>query len=491
MYQVEHFINGKRTHKTDEFAQILYNPATNEPQGEVFFASTETINEAIQSAKTAFSLWSQVTLAKRSQILFNFKNLLEKHQKELAELITKEHGKTLVDAMGSIQRGLAVAEFACGITHHLKGEFAIDASLDIDCYSIRQPLGLCVGITPFNFPAMIPLWMFPLAIACGNAFILKPSEKDPSCSLRMAELMKEAGLPDGILTVIQGGKEVVNTLITHPDIAAISFVGSSSIAEQVYKTGTAHHKRVQAFGSAKNHAVVMPDVDLDYAVNAIFGAAYGSAGERCMAISVVIAIGDETADRLIERLQVNIQNLKIGPGNEAVDMGPLISQIHLEKVTNYIQLGVDEGAELVVDGRKQGKQKGNFLGATLFDRVKPAMRIYQEEIFGPVLSIIRLPNLASAIKLINEHPFGNGTAIFTNNPQIARKFAKEVKIGMVGINIPIPVPVAQFSFGGWKHSMFGDIHLHGAEGIQFYTRLKTITSKWPHQAEAIESSFVI
>ncbi|MBA2653524.1 MAG: CoA-acylating methylmalonate-semialdehyde dehydrogenase [Gammaproteobacteria bacterium] len=479
-YKVEHFIKGKRTHDKEDQPHALLNPATNEHQGEVYYASPNSIELALASAKEAFATWSQTTLAKRSQILFKYKTLIEQNQNELAALITQEHGKTLADSIGSIQRGLSVVEYACGIASHLKGDFAIDASTGIDCYSLRQPLGVCVGITPFNFPAMIPLWMFPLSIACGNTFILKPSEKDPSCGLRLAELMHEAGLPDGVLNVLQGGREVVDALLHHPDIKAVSFVGSSPIAEYVYKTATSHHKRVQAFGGAKNHCIVMPDADLQDSVNSIMGAAYGSAGERCMAISVVLAVGDEVADALITRLKEKISHLSIGPGTSDVDIGPLVTQEHLQKVTSYIDLGIEEGAELVVDGRDTHKnQSGNFLGASLFDRVQPSMRIYQEEIFGPVLSVVRVPDFSTAIELTNSHQFGNGTAIFTRDPNVARTFAKEAQVGMIGINIPIPVPVAQFSFGGWKRSLFGDLHMHGQEGIQFYTKLKTITSKWP------------
>jgi malonate-semialdehyde dehydrogenase (acetylating)/methylmalonate-semialdehyde dehydrogenase len=484
-YKVEHFINGKRVHDQQEPQHELLNPATNKLQGHVYYASSKTIDSAVAAAKDAFPTWSQTTLTKRSQILFKFKSLIEEHLDELAHLVTKEHGKTLSDAIGSIQRGLAVVDYACGIANHLKGDFSIDASSGIDCYSLRQPLGVCVGITPFNFPAMIPLWMFPLAIACGNTFILKPSEKDPSCGLRLVELMFEAGLPEGVLNVVQGGKHVVDGLITHPEVKAISFVGSSPIAESVYQIGNTLHKRVQAFGGAKNHCIVMPDADLDYTVDSIMGAAYGSAGERCMAISVVIAVGEELANNLVTRLTTKIKDLKIGDGSTDVDMGPLISKEHLEKVKSYIKMGEKEGAKLVVDGRKLSlAHGGNFLGACLFDQVEPSMTIYQEEIFGPVLSVVRAPDFATAIDLVNRHPFGNGTAIFTRDASVARTFTKQVQVGMIGINISIPVPVAHYSFGGWKRSLFGDLHMHGAEGIQFYTKLKTITSKWPESTGA-------
>lgn len=486
VYTVEHFCNGKRFHHAKEVTHNLINPATGKIQGEVFYACAETIEDTVAAAKSAYLSWSQSTLTKRTEVLFNYKNLLGKYQNELAQLITKEHGKTLSDALGSIQRGLAVVDYACGIAHHLKGEFSLDASTGIDCYSIRQPIGVCVGITPFNFPAMIPLWMFPLAIACGNTFILKPSEKDPSCPLRLVEIMQEAGLPDGVLNVIHGGEEVVTKLLSHPDVNAISFVGSTPVAEFVYATAVANHKRVQAFGGAKNHCIVMPDADIDYASNAIMGAAFGSAGERCMAISVVIAI-DKIADELIAKLSTKIADLKIGPGDENVDMGPLITQQHLDKVKQYIETGLREGAELLVDGREKCVANGHFLGACLFDQVTAEMKIYQEEIFGPVLAVVRAKDFASAIDLINKHPFGNGAAIFTQDPLIGRRFAKQVNAGMVGINIPIPVPIAQYSFGGWKRSFFGDIPMHGMEGIRFYTKLKTITEKWPdvahHQPE--------
>jgi malonate-semialdehyde dehydrogenase (acetylating) / methylmalonate-semialdehyde dehydrogenase len=486
VYTVGHFINGKSI-VDHHRSQDLYNPATGKLQGRVLFANYPIVEQAIAAAKSAFPAWSQTTLTRRSQILFRFKSLVEQHQNELAKLITQEHGKTLDDSLGSIQRGLAVVEYACGIPNHLKGEFSIDAGTGVDCYALRQPLGICVGITPFNFPAMIPLWMFPLAIACGNTFILKPSEKDPSCGLRLAELMKEAGLPDGVLNVINGDKEAVDGLLTHPDVQAASFVGSTPIAESIYKMATSHGKRVQALGGAKNHSVVMPDANVAQAADAILGAAYGSAGERCMAISVVVAVGDPIGDALVQQLKPKVAKLKIGAGMDAgVEMGPLITQQHLQKVKSYIELGIEEGGVLIVDGRNikiHNYEQGNFLGGCLFDKVTPNMRIYKEEIFGPVLSIIRVPDFASALKLVNEHELGNGAAIFTRDPNTARTFAKQVQIGMVGINIPIPVPVAQYSFGGWKRSFFGDIHLYGPEGIQFYTKLKTITSKWPESIE--------
>ncbi|SRR5579883_105673 len=480
-YKVAHFINGKTIESKGKTLDI-YNPATGSVIGEVALADQTMIDKAVAAAKAAFPAWSATTPLKRARILFKFKALLEKNLDELAKLVTQEHGKTFVDAQGSVQRGIDVVEFVCGIPNLLKGNFSEDVATEMDSYSVRQPLGVCVGITPFNFPVMIPLWMFPMAIACGNTFVLKPSEKDPSCSIRLAELAKEAGVPDGVLNVVQGDKDAVNALLVHPDVKAVSFVGSTPIAEYVFKTATSYGKRVQAFGGAKNHGVVMPDADLDQAADAIVGAAYGSAGERCMAISVVVAVGDKVADELIAKIKPRMEKLKIGEGSKKeTDMGPLVTDAHWDRVKSYIDLGEKEGAELVVDGRNfkpKGFEKGFFIGATLFDKVKPEMRVYKEEIFGPVLSIVRVPDLKSALKLVNEHEFGNGTAIFTRDGNAARTFANQVQVGMVGINIPIPVPVAYHSFGGWKRSMFGDIHMHGTEGVQFYTKLKTITQKW-------------
>jgi len=480
-YQVSHFINGQLVSASGKTLDI-YNPATGKVIGQTALADHLIVEKAIAAAKTAFSSWSTTTPLRRSRVLFKFKTLLEAHSDELARLVTQEHGKTLSDAKGSVQRGIDVVEFVCGVPNLLKGSFSEDVATEMDSYSMRQPLGVCVGITPFNFPAMIPLWMFPMAIACGNTFVLKPSEKDPSCSIRLAQLLKEAGAPDGVLNVVQGDKEAVELLLTNPDIKAVSFVGSTPVAEHVYQTATQHGKRVQAFGGAKNHGVVMPDADLDQAADAIVGAAYGSAGERCMAISVVVTVGDTLADELIKKIKQRVDNLKIGPGTvPEVEMGPLVTQAHLDRVKSYIDLGVKEGAALVIDGRDykpKGQENGFFMGATLFDKVKPEMRIYKEEIFGPVLSIMRVPDLNSALKLVNEHEFGNGTAIFTRDGNAARTFANKVQVGMVGVNIPIPVPVAYHSFGGWKRSMFGDIHMHGTEGVQFYTKLKTITQRW-------------
>lgn len=481
MYQVTHFIQGKSITTSGRTSDI-YNPATGEVIGKVQMADKAIVEQAIAAAKNAFPGWLATTPLKRARILFTFKSLLEEHIDELADIVSREHGKTLVDAKGSVQRGIDVVEYACGVPTHLKGSFTEEVATEIDSYSMRQPLGVCVGITPFNFPAMIPLWMFPIAIACGNTFIIKPSEKDPSCAIRLVELAKQAGVPDGVVNVVQGDKEAVDVLLTHPDVKAVSFVGSTPVAEYVYQTATHVGKRVQAFGGAKNHCVVMPDADLDQATDAIVGAAYGSAGERCMAISVVVAVGDQLADTLVKKITPRVHALKIGPGNVAgVEMGPLVTKAHLEKVKSYVDLGVKEGAELVVDGRNiQPKEyaKGFYMGGCLFDKVKPSMKIYQEEIFGPVLSIVRVSDFATALQFINEHEFGNGTAIFTRDGNIARTFAQKVQVGMVGINVPIPVPVAYHSFGGWKRSMFGDVHMFGAEGIQFYTKLKTVTQRW-------------
>jgi malonate-semialdehyde dehydrogenase (acetylating)/methylmalonate-semialdehyde dehydrogenase len=482
-YTINHFINNASVAGKKDRLHPLHNPATDEVIGQVAYADSQQMEQVIAAAKAAFPGWSAIPAARRARILFKYKELLEKHLDELAALVTAEHGKTLNDAKGSIMRGIEVVEFACGIPNLLKGWFSEDVGTDVDSHTIRQPLGVCAGITPFNFPAMIPLWMFPLAVACGNTFILKPSEKDPSCPLRLAELFKEAGAPAGVLNVINGDQEVVNVLLTHPDIAAVSFVGSTPVAEYIHKTAAAHGKRVQAFGGAKNHCVVMPDADLDQAADAIVGAAYGSAGERCMAISVVVAVGDQLADTLIAKLKPRVHELKIGPGTDPkVEMGPLINKQHLAKVKSYVDLGVKEGAQLVVDGRNfkaQGHEKGYFMGGCLFDKVTPTMRIYQEEIFGPVLCVVRAPDFSTALQLVSDHEYGNGTAIFTRDGNTARTFASKVRVGMVGINIPIPVPTPYHAFGGWKRSIFADIHMQGTESVSFYTKLKTITSRWP------------
>src|SRR3990167_9384894 len=482
MVTVPHFINGKRVTSNGKKLEI-YNPAEGKVAGHVVVADANMLNQAVDAAKKAFISWSALSPLRRSRFLFKYKALLEEHLDELAQLITQEHGKTLSDAKGSIQRGIDVVEFACGIVHRLQGSYVENVATEIDSYSLRQPLGVCAGITPFNFPAMIPLWMFPIAIACGNTFIIKPSEKDPSCAVRLAELCVEAGGPAGVLNVVQGDRDVVEGILHHPDIKAVSFVGSTPVAEHIFHTATAQLKRVQAFGGAKNHCIVMPDVDLDQVADTIVGAAYGSAGERCMAISVVLAVGDALADNLIARMQPKIKELKIGPGDQPhIEMGPLVTQQHLEKVKSYVDLGVKEGAKLVIDGRDYQPSQhkhGFYMGGCLFDHVKPGMQIYREEIFGPVLSIVRVPDFDTALQYINEHEYGNGTAIFTGSGEVARNFASRVQVGMVGVNIPIPVPMAYFSFGGWKRSIFADIHMHGAEGVQFYTKLKTVTQRWP------------
>lgn len=481
VYTVPHFINGQ-TKKTSGRKLDIYNPASGKIVGNINVADQTIIQEAVDAAQNAFNQWSKTTPSQRAKILFKFKALLDNEIKNLAQLVTQEHGKTLPEAVGSVQRGIDVVDYACGIPSHLKGSFAEEVASQIDCYSLHQPLGVCAGITPFNFPAMIPLWMFPMAIACGNTFILKPSEKDPSCSLRLVELAQKAGVPDGVVNVVHGDKETVDGLLHHPSIRAISFVGSTPVAEYVYKTATAQHKRVQAFGGAKNHCIVMPDANLDETADAIVASAYGSAGERCMAISVVVAVGDEIADALIQKMKPKIEMLKIGPGTEPnIDMGPLVTKQHWDRVKSYIDLGKKEGAKLVIDHSDyQSKEApdGFFMGACLFDHVKPEMRIYKEEIFGPVLCLIRVKNFDTALHLINDHEFGNGTALFTRDGYTARTFAENVQVGMVGINVPVPVPVAYHSFGGWKRSIFSDIGMYGSEAIRFYTKLKTVTERW-------------
>lgn len=459
---------------------VVYNPATGESRLRVAFASRTDTEQAIAVAARAAPAWAATPPLQRARVLFRFKALIEQHRDELAALITAEHGKVLADSRGEVTRGLEVVEFACGIPHLLKGEFSENVGSGVDSWSLRQPVGVCAGITPFNFPAMVPLWMFPVAIACGNTFVLKPSEKDPSCPLRLAELLTEAGLPHGVLNVVNGDREAVDTLLTHPQVGAVSFVGSTPVAQHVYRTAADHGKRVQALGGAKNHMVVLPDADMELAANALMGAAYGSAGERCMAISVAVAVGD-SGDRLVRALQPKLANLKIGSGMADVDMGPLVTGEHRDRVRGYIDTGVTEGATLVVDGRSvrvPGGDGGFFLGASLFDLVTPAMRIYREEIFGPVLVVVRVGTFGEALQLVNDHEFGNGTAIFTRDGRAAREFASGVAAGMVGINVPIPVPMAFHSFGGWKRSLFGDLHVHGPDGVRFYTRLKTVTARW-------------
>jgi malonate-semialdehyde dehydrogenase (acetylating)/methylmalonate-semialdehyde dehydrogenase len=479
---IPHWIGGQAQAGASGRTANVYNPATGQVQALVPLANRGELEAAVAAAQAAFPAWSAQPPLRRARVMFRFRELFEQRLDDFARLITSEHGKVFSDARGEATRGLEVVEFATGIPHLLKGEFSEQVGPGIDSWSMRQPLGVVAGITPFNFPAMVPMWMFPIALACGNCFLLKPSERDPSCSILIAELLKQAGLPDGVFNVVHGDKEAVDNILEHPGIAAVSFVGSTPIAEYVYAKGTSHGKRVQALGGAKNHMLVMPDADLDQAADALVGAAYGSAGERCMAISVAVAVGNETADDLIARLKPRIAALTVAPGMEPnAELGPLVTGAHLQRVKSYVALGKDEGAELVVDGRAvaSGESAGFFLGACLFDHVKPEMRIYREEIFGPVLGIVRAKDFATAIGLINQHEFGNGTSIFTRDGDTARAFAHNVQAGMVGINVPIPVPMAFHSFGGWKRSLFGDHGVHGPEGVRFYTRLKTITARWP------------
>jgi malonate-semialdehyde dehydrogenase (acetylating) / methylmalonate-semialdehyde dehydrogenase len=478
---IPHFINGQTVEGESGRYGSVYNPALGKSTTRVAFANRAEVNRAVEAAAAAFPKWSAMPPLRRARIMNRFRELMEQNQARFASMITSEHGKVHSDAMGEVQRGIEVIEFSAGIPQLLKGEYTEEVGTGVDSYSMRQPLGVVAGITPFNFPVMVPLWMFPVALACGNCFILKPSEKDPSPGIEMARLLKEAGLPDGVFNVVNGDKEAVDALLDSPGIEAISFVGSTPIASYIYTRGTATGKRVQALGGAKNHMVILPDADLDQTVDALLGSAYGSAGERCMAISVAVAVGDKVADALVERLKSKISELKIAPGDEpGAEMGPLVTGEHLKKVRSYIDLGVEEGADLVVDGRPAPFQsEGYFLGATLFDHVKPSMRIYREEIFGPVLALVRVKDFDAALDLVNKHEFGNGTAIFTRDGDAARSFSTGVKAGMVGINVPIPVPMAFHSFGGWKRSLFGDHYVHGPEGVRFYTRLKTITARWP------------
>jgi malonate-semialdehyde dehydrogenase (acetylating)/methylmalonate-semialdehyde dehydrogenase len=494
MRQIHHFVDGKTLPGTSGRFGDVFDPNTGEVQARVDLASAAELDAAAQVAARAQAGWATVNPQRRARVMFEFKRLVEARMEELAELLSSEHGKVIADSRGDIQRGLEVIEFACGIPHVLKGEYTEGAGPGIDVYSMRQPLGVCAGITPFNFPAMIPMWMFGISIAVGNSFILKPSEKDPSVPVRLAELFTEAGGPAGVLNVVHGDKVAVDAILTHPLIRAVSFVGSSDIASYVYSTGTAHGKRVQAMGGAKNHGVILPDADLDQAVKDLIGAAYGSAGERCMALPVVVPVGAKTAEALREKVLSEIDTLKVGISTDpAAQYGPVVSAAHKKKIEDYIQLGADEGAELVVDGRGfalQGYEKGFFVGPTLFDHVKPTMKTYQEEIFGPVLQIVRADSFEEALALPSEHPYGNGVAIFTRNGRAAREFASRVNVGMVGINVPIPVPVAYHTFGGWKRSAFGDTNQHGVEGVKFYTKVKTITARWPEGAVE-DSAFVI
>ena len=483
MREIGHFIGGKEVKGTSGRFGDVFNPNTGEVQARVAFAAKSEVESATANAQAAQPAWAATNPQRRARVLFKFLELIQREFDSLAALLSSEHGKTLADARGDIQRGVEVVEFACGIPHLLKGEFTEGAGPGIDLFSMRQPLGVVAGITPFNFPAMIPMWKFAPALACGNAFILKPSERDPSVPMRLAQLLIDAGLPAGVLNVVNGDKEAVDALLTDARVKAIGFVGSSSIAEYIYATGCAHGKRVQCFGGAKNHMIVMPDADLDQAADALIGAGYGSAGERCMAISVAVPVGKKTADLLVEKLIPRVENLKVGPSTDPqADYGPMVTKAHLEKVKGYVDLGVKEGAKLVVDGRSfklQGYENGNFMGGCLFDEVTPNMRIYKEEIFGPVLSVVRAKDYEEAVRLPSQHEYGNGVAIFTRDGDTARDFTSRVEVGMVGVNFAIPVPLAYHTFGGWKRSGFGDLNQHGPDAIRFYTRTKTVTARWP------------
>ena len=483
MREIGHFVGGKEVKGTSGRTGDVFNPNTGEVQAKVAFAAKAEVEQAIANADAAQPAWAATNPQRRARVMFKFLELIQKDVENLAKLLSSEHGKTLADSKGDIQRGVEVVEFACGIPHLMKGEYTEGAGPGIDLYSMRQPLGVVAGITPFNFPAMIPMWKFAPALACGNAFILKPSERDPSVPMRLAELLVEAGLPAGVLNVVNGDKEAVDTLLTDPRVKAIGFVGSSAIAEYIFATGSAHGKRVQCFGGAKNHMIVMPDADMDQAVDALIGAGYGSAGERCMAISVAVPVGKKTADALLDKLIPRVESLKIGPSTDsAADYGPMVTRAHLDKVKSYVELGIKEGAKLRVDGRNfklQGYENGFFMGGCLFDEVTPDMRIYKEEIFGPVLSVVRAKDYEEAVRLPSEHEYGNGVAIFTRDGDAARDFTSRVNVGMVGVNFAIPVPLAYYTFGGWKRSGFGDINQHGPDSIRFYTRTKTVTARWP------------
>ena len=481
MKKIKNYIHGKIVCNSKK-EQSVFDPSKGEEIAKVVLSDENDFINVIESSKKSQAEWSKTTPLKRSRIISKYKTLIENNLRELAELVSKEHGKTLEDAKGSVTRGLEVVEFACGIPHLLKGEFSQNVGTNIDSWSVRQPLGICAGITPFNFPAMVPMWMYPISIACGNSFILKPSEKDPSCGIKLAELFSEAGLPDGVFNVINGDKDVVNMILEEKSISSVSFVGSTPVAKYIYEKSASYGKRVQALGGAKNHLVVMPDANLNQAVDGIMGAAYGSAGERCMAVSVAVAVGG-IADKLVEQISNKAETLKVAPWTDsASDMGPVISREHKEKIVNYIDIGEKEGAKLVLDGRNikiQGYENGYFVGPTLFDNVKQNMKIYQDEIFGPVLSVLRADTYEEALKLVNDHELGNGTSIYTSDGEISRHFTTNCQIGMVGVNVPIPVPMAFHSFGGWKNSLFGDHAMHGNEGVRFYTKLKTVTSRWP------------
>jgi len=484
---IEHWIGGGFTSGASTRRGPVYNPATGQQQHEVVLAEPGDVDAAVTAAKTAFETWRDTSLSKRAKILFNFRELVNNRTKQLAEILSDEHGKVLSDAAGEVQRGLEVIEFACGIPHLLKGEYSDQASTGVDVFSFRQPLGVCAGITPFNFPAMVPMWMHPVAIACGNTFVLKPSERDPSASNYVAELWREAGLPDGVFNVVHGDKVAVDAILDHPDIAAVSFVGSTPIARYIHQRGTAGGKRVQALGGAKNHAIILPDADLEFAANHLAAAAYGSAGERCMAISAAVAVGG-AGDPLMDILTRKANEVVVGSGRDPKsEMGPVVTAAAKERIEGLIGTGEQQGAKLLVDGRGlkvPGFEEGFFVGPTLIDQVQPEMDVYTEEIFGPVLSVVRADSVDAAIELINANPYGNGTAIFTNSGEAARRFQRGVNVGMIGINVPIPVPMAYYSFGGWKDSLFGDKHIHGPEGVSFYTRAKVVTSRWPHVESA-------
>ena len=491
---IDHLIGGKSVTGTSSRFGDIYNPNTGEVQARVALATRDEVSQAIMNASEAFPAWSMMNPQRRARVMFEFKRLLEANIDELAELLSAEHGKVVADSRGDVQRGIDVVEFACGIPHLQKGEYTEGAGPGIDVYSMRQPLGVVAGITPFNFPAMIPCWMTAVAIACGNTFILKPSEKDPSVPMRLGELLLEAGAPEGVLNVVNGDKVAVDAILTHPDVKAVSFVGSSDIAQYVYSTGTAHGKRVQAMGGAKNHGIIMPDCNMEQAVKDIVGAAYGSAGERCMALPVAVTVGKKTGDEFVERMVDAARNLKVGISTDAdAHYGPVVSAAHKAKVESYIQMGVDEGADLVLDGRGlklQGNENGYFIGPNLFDNVKPTMQSYKEEIFGPVLQVVRAETLEEAAALPSNHQYGNGVAIFTSNGRAAREFAAQVNVGMVGVNVPIPVPVSYHTFGGWKRSAFGDTNQHGPEGVRFWTKIKTVTQRWP-EGDIGDQAFII
>ena len=481
---VNHWIGGKLAPSHSGRSGVVYNPATGEAQASVDFASAAEVDEAVAVAREAFATWRASALSRRAECMFKLRDLVDQNRRRIAELATLEHGKTVADALGEVGRGLENIEFACGIPNLLKGGYSEQVSRGVDVYQIRQPLGVVAGITPFNFPVMVPLWMFPNAIACGNTFILKPSEKDPSVSLLLADLIRQAGVPDGVFNVVQGDKVAVDRLLEHPDVKAVSFVGSTPVAKAIYETATRNGKRVQALGGAKNHMLVLPDADIDMAADAAVSAAFGSAGERCMAISVVLAVG-AVADPLIDAIRERMSKIPVGPGlEEGNEMGPLITREHRDRVASFLETAPREGADVVVDGRQDAavKRSGFFLGASLLDNVKPGMRCYEEEIFGPVLGVVRVNSYADALRLINDNPYGNGTAIFTRDGGAARRFQFDVEVGMVGVNVPVPVPVSYYSFGGWKASLYGDLHMYGPEGVQFYTRAKLVTSRWPDPA---------